>query len=144
MLRFLPLLALLLAGCGLLVPPVSPLRAWGVPFMAEVVPAGALAPFQGFATAYHVRVEAPYTADVFLVAHELAHVWQWHHRNLMRDWAGVPCAVQVPGHCTPREAHADAVALAVLAAGCLPGDLGWPGGAVSGCVLPDPASIRPP
>lgn len=145
MLRFLlPSLTLLLVGCGLLVPPVSPLRVWGIPYTAEVVPAGALDPYEGFTTAYHVEIEQPFTADTFLIAHELAHVWQWHRRRLMREWAGVPCAAQPAHHCNPREAHADAVALAVLAAGCLPGDLGWPGGAVSGCALPDPGFTPPP
>lgn len=108
-----------------------------------MVPAGSLDPFDGYAVAYRVRVEVPFAADVFLIAHELTHVWQWHHRRLMSEWAGAPCAVQPASHCSAREAHADAVALAVVAAGCGAGDLGWPGGAVTGCAVPDPVSIRP-
>lgn len=139
-----PLVGAFLVGCGVILPPAAPSgTAWGIPYVAEIVPDGSLDPLDGYATGYRVRVEAQYAGDVFLIAHELAHVWQWRHKRLMSEWRGVPCAVQPASHCNPREAHADAVGLAVLRAGCGPGDLGWPGGTVTGCRLPDPAEVRP-
>ncbi|GGL18199.1 hypothetical protein [Deinococcus radiotolerans] len=140
----LTLLAALLTGCGQLLPPSSPTRAWGVPYTALVVPDGSLNPFDGRADGYRVRIEARHASNTFLIAHELTHVWTWHHKRLMREWEGVPCAVQPAWHCTAREAHADAVAQAVVAAGCSAGDLGWPGVPPTGCTLPDPDDVHVP
>lgn len=137
----LPLLgAFFLSACGSLLPPLSGPQAWGVPYTAILAPPGSLAPFQARTVGYRVEVEQ---ASTFLVAHELTHVWQWHHRTLAREFAGHPCPMQPDWNCTPLEAQADTVALAVIAAGCLPGDLGWPGEPESGCLLPDPAGVRP-
>ena len=140
-----PLVGVFLMGCGMVLPPVAPSgTAWGIPYVAEIVPDGSLDPLDGYAVGYRVRVEAQYAGNTFLIAHELAHVWQWHHKRMMSEWRGVPCAVQAADRCTAHEAHADAVATAAARAGCLPGDLGWPGAAPSGCRLPHPSEIHPP
>jgi len=131
-----------LVGCGFVLPPAQPSGiAWGIPFVAEAVPDGALDPLDGYAVGYRVQVEAQYVGSAFLIAHELAHVWQWHHKRLLGEWRDVPCAVQVASRCNAREAHADAFAVAFIQAGCLPGDLGWPGGTVTGCRVPDPQNV---
>ncbi len=143
MLRFLaPLGAVFLSACGLTLPPLSGPVVWGIPYIAQTVPAGHFDPLDGLAVGYRVQLEED-RVSTFTVAHELAHVWQWEQRSVPLAWLGAPCAVQAEHRCNALEAHADAVGLAAVEAGCLPGDFGWPGEPRSGCVLPHPWAVRP-
>lgn len=138
------LLAIVLSSCGIVTPPATPDGvAWGVPYTAQIVPNGSLAPFAAVTRGYHVRIENRYAENVFVIAHELAHVYTWHHKLNLSAWRGVPCGDGMEDRCNAAEAYADAVADAVLDADCALGDLGWPGAAPSGCRLPHPSEIHP-
>lgn len=115
---------------------------WGIPYEARVVPADSLNPFDGRVRGYVVEIEAGQVTP-FLVAHEAAHLYAGHHRLSAAAFTGQPCPVQAEWHCNPEEARADTFAFAAVKAGCLAGDFGWPGEPASGCVLPDPAQVRP-
>jgi hypothetical protein len=133
---------LLLVSCADFTPPAEPSGVvWGVPYTAQVVPEGSLGVYSGYTTGYRVKVQAS-SQDAWVIAHELTHVWQWQH-GTPAVWQGATCSRQPAWHCTNREAQADAVADAALAANCGPGDFGWPAGRVMGCLLPDPASVQP-
>jgi hypothetical protein len=134
---------LLLGSCADFIPPAEPSGvAWGVPYLAQIVPHGSLGVYSGYTTGYRVRVDEAVSQDPFTVYHELTHVWQAAH-GTPAVWQGASCSHQPAWHCTAREAQADAVADAALAAHCLPGDVRWPSGTVTGCALPDPAAVRP-
>lgn len=126
------LLALALTACGTALPPANPSGyVWGFGYQAQVmdtpIPVGDTHKQPGRTTGYRVSIARNWQVP-WVVAHELAHVWQWHYKVIPAG--GV-------------EAHADAVARAVIRAGCETGDLGWPGGEVTGCTLPDPREITP-
>lgn len=134
--------AFLLSGCGRFAPPGPPnALVWGLAYHARIVPAGTLGPYGGQAGAFTVLIDERYL-NPFMVAHEVTHVWQTRH-GVPLAFTGAACLVQPEAHCTPAEAHADAVALEVIAARCDLGDLGWPGQPRTACRLPDPAQVRP-
>ena len=135
------LILLALSACGTLTPPNA--VVWGVPVRYELadVPGDLVGQAVVRGMTCRVTVEE---ATVFLVAHEATHC---HDRmyGLIPAWEAAPpvCWIQEAHRCTPHEAHADAVARAVILAGCETGDLGWPGGEVTGCTLPDPRHVTP-
>lgn len=135
---------LLLMACGTLLPPAAPSgRAWGVPYTLAYIPAGSLSPLYGQTIGHQVQIDERARGNLFVLAHELTHVYDWVHGLPVR-WIGQPCAVQPASHCglSGVEAHADAVAIAVMRAGCNAGDLGIPDVTPSGCILPDPLWVR--
>lgn len=130
---------LMLASCGGHAPPATPNGSvWGIPIEYRLGdPAGDLVGLAEHRVGGCV-VTVLY-ADPWLLGHEATHCWVEQH-GVPDGWEGVACIVQEPWRCTAEEALADWTAVAIVKAGCLPGDLGWPGGEVGGCVAPDPAS----
>lgn len=135
------LILLALPACGTLTPPNA--VVWGVPVRYEMGAVGDGLAGQAVMRGGVCRVTLT-DVNVFLVAHEATHC---HDRTygLSPAWEAAPpvCWIQEAHRCTPHEAHADAVARAVIRAGCDTGDLGWPGGRVTGCTLPDPRQVAP-
>lgn len=137
--------AVFLTGCGTVLPPLQPSgTVWGIPYTLQIVPDTRLAPLLGQATGHRIELTQRAQGSLFAFAHELTHVWQWVHGLPVR-WIGQPCLVQPAHHCGQLglEAQADAVAVAILQAGCTWGDLGLAGLVSNGCVLPDPATVQP-
>lgn len=137
------LLPLLLAACGSYAPPAAPNAiVWGLPVEYRLGdPDGDLIGLAEHRVGGCV-VTVLY-ADPWLIGHEATHCWAEQH-GVPAVWEGARCIVQEPWRCTAEEALADWTARAIVEAGCLPGDLGWPGGEVAGCALPRPDEVKPP